>query len=67
MGVWVLSLPKFSPELNPIKQCWGFSKRTYREFPPSSTIKDLIQNTHDALASVLLDSIHKYMYVFTFN
>ena len=61
-GVQALFLPKFSPELNPIEQCWGFAKQTYREFLPSSTIKDLIRNMHEALASVPLVSIHKYMY-----
>src|SRR6266849_1806241 len=62
-GVQVLFLPKFSPELNPIEQCWGFAKQKYREFPPSSTLEDLVQNTHDALASVPLDSIRKYVFL----
>ena len=62
-GVQALFLPKFSPELNPIEQCWGFAKRKYREFPPSSTLEDLVQNTHDVLASVPLDSIRKYVFL----
>ena len=28
-GYGVIFLPKFYPELNPIEQCWGSSKRTY--------------------------------------
>lgn len=40
-GYGVIFLPKFYPELNPIEQCWGSSKRTYRKFPASSKEADL--------------------------
>src|SRR5258708_27552124 len=42
-SVPAIFLPKFSPELNPIEQCWGYAKRIYREFPPSSAIEDVIK------------------------
>src|SRR5882724_9212079 len=32
-GFQVLFLPKFHCELNFIEKCWGYSKRTYRQYP----------------------------------
>ncbi|EKM75371.1 hypothetical protein AGABI1DRAFT_132271 [Agaricus bisporus var. burnettii JB137-S8] len=32
-GFPILILPKFHCELNFIEQCWGFSKRVYRQYP----------------------------------
>ncbi|KAF9508871.1 hypothetical protein BS47DRAFT_1373595 [Hydnum rufescens UP504] len=52
-------LPNFSPELNPIEQCWGYAKQIYCEFPPSSAINDVIKNAQKALASVPLECIQK--------
>ena len=43
-GIPVQFLPKFSPELNPIKQCWGYTKWVYHECPPSLAIEDVIKN-----------------------
>ena len=56
-GVKAIFLPKFSPELNPIEQCWGYAKWKYRETPPSSSIDDLVKNALNSLDSVPLESI----------
>jgi hypothetical protein len=40
-GFEVIFFPKYHPELNFIKQCWGYAKRVYRMFPPSSKEEDL--------------------------
>jgi len=58
-NVPAIFLPKFSPELNPIEQCWGYAKRIYREFPPSSAIEDVVKNARKALASVPLECVRK--------
>jgi hypothetical protein len=50
----VIFLPKFHCELNFIKQCWGFAKRLYRQYPTSSKEADLENNVLTALASVPL-------------
>lgn len=60
LGVEVIFLPKFHPELNMIEQCWGYAKRVYREQPVSSAIEDLERNTLDALKAVPLDSMRRY-------
>ena len=58
-GINTIFLPKFSPELNPIEQCWGFAKRIYHEFPPSLSIDNLVKNAQNALTAVPLECIHK--------
>ncbi|KAJ7787695.1 hypothetical protein B0H13DRAFT_2395179, partial [Mycena leptocephala] len=45
-----------NPELNFIEQCWGYAKRIYRMFPPSSKEEDLTRNMLEALDSVPLIS-----------
>jgi len=54
-GFHVLFLPKFHCKLNFIEQCWGFAKRLYRQFPPSSKEVDLECNLVTALDSVPLE------------
>jgi len=58
-GVEVIFLPKFHCELNFIEQCWGYAKRIYRHYPPSSKEADLEQNVLSALEAVPLDSMRK--------
>lgn len=53
-NVQVLFLPKFHCELNFIEQVWGYAKRVYRQFPPSSKESDLERNVIQALDSVSL-------------
>ncbi|KAH7922696.1 hypothetical protein BV22DRAFT_1016841 [Leucogyrophana mollusca] len=52
----VLFLPKFHCKLNFIEQCWGFAKRVYCHYPPSSKEVDLERNVITALDSVPLES-----------
>jgi transposase len=54
-----LLLPKFSPELNPIEQCWGAAKREFRNLPQSTGSKQLEKFVKAALDSVSLDDIRK--------
>jgi hypothetical protein len=58
-GFSVLFLPKFHCELNFIEQCWGFAKRIYRHYPPSSKEADLERNVIEALDSVPLESMRR--------
>jgi len=55
----VIFLPKFHCELNFIEQCWGYAKRIYRCYPPSSKESELEANVIKALDSVPLDSMRK--------
>ena len=55
----VLLLPKFYCELNFIKQCWGYAKWKYREFPPSSKEADLEKNLLASLEMVSIQSMRK--------
>ena len=51
-GFEVIFLPKFHCELNFIEQCWGHTKRVYRQYPPSLKEEDLEKNMLSALESV---------------
>src|SRR5882724_7690671 len=59
-GFQVLFLPKFHCELKFIEQCWGYSKRTYRQCPISSKKGDLKCNVLMALDSMPLASMHHF-------
>ncbi|KAF8221017.1 hypothetical protein L208DRAFT_1536349 [Tricholoma matsutake] len=56
-GFRVLLLPKFHCELNFIEQCWGYAKRKYQEFPPSSKEADLQTNLLTSLEMVSIQSM----------
>ena len=58
-GVNVIFLPKFHCELNFIEQCWGYAKRIYQHYPPSSKEADLEQNLLSALKSVPVESMRE--------
>jgi transposase len=60
-GFEVIFLPKFHCELNFIEQCWGHSKRVYRQYPPSSKEEDLQKNLLSALESVPLEVMRRYV------
>lgn len=62
-GFRVIFLPKFHCELNPIEMCWGYAKRVYRDFPPSSTEEDLEENVLKALGEVPLLSIRRCVHL----
>ncbi|EPS94201.1 hypothetical protein FOMPIDRAFT_51750, partial [Fomitopsis schrenkii] len=48
-GYTDILLPRFYCDLNPIEQCWGYAKRKYREYPPSSLEADLERNVSTAM------------------
>jgi hypothetical protein len=58
-GYRVLFLPKFHCELNFIEQCWGYSKRLYRQYPVSSKEADLEVNVLSALDSVPINVMRR--------
>jgi hypothetical protein len=57
----VIFLLKYHCELNPIEQCWGASKRVYREYPPLNTEAELEQNVLSSLATVEVGAICRYI------
>ncbi|KAI0037719.1 hypothetical protein FA95DRAFT_1506618 [Auriscalpium vulgare] len=59
-GFEVIFLPKFHCELNPIEQCWGYAKRVYREYPPSSKEAQLESNALKALDAVPVVTIRRF-------
>jgi transposase len=58
-GFRAIFFPKFHCELNFIEQCWGYSKRIYRQFPPSTKEANLEHNVREALKSIPLVSVRQ--------
>ena len=50
-GAWVLFLPTYSPDLNPIENCWAKVKSLLRSLKPR-TLPDLLDALADAFASI---------------
>jgi transposase len=50
-GAWVLFLPTYSPDLNPIENCWSKVKALLRSLKPR-TLPDLLEALTAAFASI---------------
>ena len=50
-GAWVLFLPTYSPDLNPIELCWSKIKSSLRSLKPR-TLSDLLDALGHAFASI---------------
>ncbi|KAJ3560170.1 hypothetical protein NP233_g11010 [Leucocoprinus birnbaumii] len=59
-GYKVLFLPKSHCELNFIEQCWGYAKREYRLFPPSSASDILEKNVLKVLGDIPVESMRRF-------
>lgn len=55
-GAWVLFLPTYSPDLNPIENCWAKVKSALRSLKPR-TLPDLFDALAKAFASITLPDI----------
>ena len=51
VGAWVLFLPTYSPDLNPIENCWSKVKARLRSLKPR-TLPDLLEALVTAFASI---------------
>ena len=51
VGAWVLFLPAYSPDLNPIENCWSKGKSILRSLKPR-TLQDLLDALGAAFASI---------------
>jgi hypothetical protein len=58
-GFTCLFLPKFHCELNFLEQCWGYAKRVYRKYPPTSREADLEINVLRAIDSVPIENMRR--------
>lgn len=58
-GAWVLFLPTYSPDLNPIERCWSKVKARLRALKPR-TLDDLLAALTDAFASLTLHDISNW-------
>lgn len=55
-GAWVLFLPTYSPDCNPIEPCWSKVKAILRSLKPR-TVPDFFDALGDAFASITLQDI----------
>lgn len=56
VGAWVLFLPTYSPDLNPIENCWSKVKSCLRSLKPR-TLPDLLDALGTAFASITKQDI----------
>ena len=55
-GAWVLFLPAYSPDLNPIEHCWSKVKSLLRSLKPR-TLPDLLDALGEAFSSITRQDI----------
>jgi transposase len=55
-GAWVIFLPRYSPDLNPIENCWSKVKTILRSLKPR-TLDELLDALFKAFSSVTLEDI----------
>jgi transposase len=56
VGAWVLFLPAYSPDLNPIEPCWSKVKSILRSLKPR-TLPDLLEALVEAFSSITVQDI----------
>jgi len=56
VGAWVLFLPTYSPDLNPIEHCWSKVKSRLRSFKPR-TLPALLDALVKAFSSISVQDI----------
>jgi len=56
VGAWVLLLPTYSPDLNPIENCWSKVKTCLRSLKPR-TLPDLLDVLVKAFSSITVQDI----------
>ena len=56
VGAWVLFLPTYSPDLNPIENCWSKVKSRLRSLKPR-TLPDLLEALVKAFSSITVQDI----------
>jgi transposase len=56
VGAWVLFLPTYSPDLNPIEHCWSKVKARLRSLKPR-TLPDLLGALAEAFSSITQQDI----------
>lgn len=55
-GAWVIFLPRYSPDLNPIEYCWSKVKNLLRSLKPR-TLEGLLDALVEAFSSITLENI----------
>lgn len=56
VGAWVLFLPAYSPDLNPIENCWSKVKSTLRSLKPR-TLQELLDALVQAFSSITVQDL----------
>jgi len=55
-GAWVIFLPRYSPDLNPIENCWSKVKGILRSLKPR-TLEELLDALVEAFSSITVQDI----------